>query len=124
MKLYFGVIEASRILGVKPHTLRYWESKVSALRPHRRKSRRFYSIHDLKVALVLKYLIQEMGFSLLGASRKLEKEGVDTLFLQSWEKFTGEMKEDLEEILNEVIELKEILRTPPSRSLLRRKQKK
>ena len=54
----------------------------------------------------------------------MEKEGVDTLFLQSWEKFTGEMKEDLEEILNEVIELKEILRTPPSRSLLRRKQKK
>lgn len=123
MKLYFGVIEAARILGVKPHTLRYWETKVSTLRPQRRKSRRFYSIDDLKAALVLKHLIQGMGFSLQGASKKIEKEGVESLFPSSWEKFSVEIREELEEILKEVVEVKEFLKASPMRPFYPKKKK-
>ena len=40
-KLYFKIGEVSRITGVKPHVLRYWESQGKIIRPNRRRSRPF-----------------------------------------------------------------------------------
>ena len=38
-KRYFTIGEVSELCGVKPHVLRYWESRGKILRPNRRKSR-------------------------------------------------------------------------------------
>ena len=32
-KLYFRIGEVSRLLGVEPHVLRYWETEFAALKP-------------------------------------------------------------------------------------------
>ncbi len=123
MKLFFGVNEAAKIVGVKPHTLRYWESKISALRPQRRKSRRFYSIEDLRVALVVRYLIKEQGYSLIGASRKIEREGVEKLFPRSWESLSLEIKRDLEYMRKEAKRLGELLEKPPHHTVRIKKKR-
>ncbi len=34
-KRYFRIGEASRIIGVEPYVLRYWESEFPQVRPHR-----------------------------------------------------------------------------------------
>ena len=59
-KQYYTIGEVSRITGVRPHTLRYWESRGKMLRPTRRKSRhRLYRPADIQLIFELKRLREE-----------------------------------------------------------------
>jgi len=72
---YFRIGEASRIVGVEPYVLRYWESEFPQLRPGRADSRqRTYQKKDLQILLEIKRLLYEERMTIEGARRRLKKE--------------------------------------------------
>ncbi len=77
-KLYFKIGEVARIVGVKQHVLRYWESEFSTIRPQKSKSnQRLYRRRDVEAVLAIKHLLYDRKFTIEGAKRHLKSEGVD-----------------------------------------------
>ena len=71
-RLYYRIGEVSRITGLKPHVLRYWESEFKAIRPHKGGSlQRLYRRKDLDLILKIKKLLYEEGFTIAGAKKKI-----------------------------------------------------
>jgi DNA-binding transcriptional MerR regulator len=72
-KLYFRIGEVSRLVGVKPYVLRYWESEFSMLGPKKSGTgHRLYRRKDVELALVIKELLYEKRFTIEGARKHLE----------------------------------------------------
>ncbi len=84
-KLYFKIGEVVALTGVKAHVLRYWESEFgSDFRPQKSRGRqRLYRKQDIELALRLKSLLHEQGYTIAGAKKLLrscvtEKTGADS----------------------------------------------
>ena len=72
-KLYFKIGEVSRIVGVKPYVLRYWETEFELLKPGKAPSRhRLYKKRDVELLLEIKRLLYAEGFTIEGARKKLK----------------------------------------------------
>ena len=72
---YFRIGEASRIIGVEPYVLRYWESEFSQVRPRRAdSSQRTYRKEDLEALLEIKRLLYEEKLTIQGAKKRLKKD--------------------------------------------------
>ena len=100
-KRYFRIGEASRIIGVEPYVLRYWESEFPQLRPQRADSKqRTYQKKDLETLLKIKELLYEEKMTIEGAKRRLRQkaDGDVTTY-----------KLPLQRIRTELIEMLEIL---------------
>lgn len=75
-KLYFKIGEVSKLAGVPPHVLRYWESEFSTIRPKRANSKqRLYRRADVELILKLKELLHERRYTIAGARKFLTDEG-------------------------------------------------
>jgi len=75
-KRYFRIGEASRIIGVEPYVLRFWESEFSQLKPQRADSKqRTYQKKDLQTLLEIKRLLYEEKMTIEGAKRRLKQRG-------------------------------------------------
>lgn len=62
--------EVSRLVGVAPHVLRYWESQFPQLAPVKRADgRRYYRPDDVRLAAGLCQVMREEGLSIRGARR-------------------------------------------------------
>ncbi|MEK7228884.1 MAG: MerR family transcriptional regulator [Candidatus Binatota bacterium] len=73
-KLYFKIGEVSRIVGVKPYVLRYWETEFDLLKPGKAPSRhRLYRKKDVELLLEIKRLLYAVGFTIEGARKKLKE---------------------------------------------------
>lgn len=71
-RLYYRIGEVSRITGLKPHVLRYWESEFKVIKPHKEGSlQRLYRRKDLDLILKIKKLLYEEGFTIAGAKKKI-----------------------------------------------------
>ena len=71
-RLYYRIGEVSRLTGLKPHVLRYWESEFRVIRPHKGgSSQRLYRRKDLDLILKIKKLLYEDGFTIAGAKKKI-----------------------------------------------------
>lgn len=71
-RLYYRIGEVSRITGLKPHVLRYWESEFKAIKPHKGESlQRLYRRKDLDLILKIKKLLYEERFTIAGAKKKI-----------------------------------------------------
>ena len=71
-RLYYRIGEVSRITGLKPHVLRYWESEFRVIKPHKEGSfQRLYRRKDLELILKIKKLLYEDGFTIAGAKKKI-----------------------------------------------------
>jgi DNA-binding transcriptional MerR regulator len=71
-RLYYRIGEVSRITGLKPHVLRYWESEFKVIKPHKGGSlQRLYRRKDLGLILKIKKLLYEEGFTIAGAKKKI-----------------------------------------------------
>jgi DNA-binding transcriptional MerR regulator len=69
--------EVSEQLGVPQHVLRFWETRFRELRPLKRGgNRRYYRPEDVALALTLKRLLHEQGYTVKGAQRLLAERGV------------------------------------------------
>ena len=59
-KKFFRIGEVSRIIGVEPYVLRYWESEFPQIRPVRADTnQRTYQKRDLELILEIKRLLYE-----------------------------------------------------------------
>jgi len=71
-KVYFRIGEVSRILGVEPYVIRYWESEFKVVKPVRTSSdQRLYRRRDVEMLLSIKNLLYVEHFTIIGAKRKL-----------------------------------------------------
>jgi len=71
-RLYYRIGEVSRITGLKPHVLRYWESEFKVIKPLKGGSlQRLYRRKDLDLILKIKKLLYEEGFTIAGAKKKI-----------------------------------------------------
>ena len=71
-RLYYRIGEISRMTGLKPHVLRYWESEFRVIKPHKAGSlQRLYRKKDLDLILKIKKLLYEEGFTIAGAKKKI-----------------------------------------------------
>lgn len=62
--------EVSRLVGVAPHVLRYWESQFTQLSPVKRgDGRRYYRPDDVRLVAGLCQVLREEGLSIRGAKR-------------------------------------------------------
>lgn len=98
-RLYYRIGEVSRITGIKPHVLRYWESEFKMIKPHKGSSlQRLYRRKDLELILKIKKLLYEEGFTIAGARKKIrdmEKEEMKKAKLQEAEKPTNGRNHEL-----------------------------
>ena len=73
-KTYFRIGEISKILGVEPYVIRYWETEFRTVRPIRTKSeQRLYRRKDLEALALIKKLLYEDRFTIAGAKKKLQE---------------------------------------------------
>ena len=102
VKLFYKIGEVSRLAGVEPYILRYWESEFPALSPRKNSGgQRVYLQRDLDLVLTIKRMLHEEGYTIAGARKKLAEpapgkadapaRGKDVLG-----KFRDELKEILE----------------------------
>lgn len=71
-KLYFKIGEVSKLVCVEPHVLRYWEGEFNEIQPKRANSnQRLYRREDVQVVLLIKTLLHDRGFTLIGAKKFL-----------------------------------------------------
>jgi DNA-binding transcriptional MerR regulator len=76
-KRYYRIGEVSKITGVKPYVLRYWESEFRWMAPQKSKSKqRLYRRRDIDMILLIKKLLYEQRFTIAGARKKLRDMGV------------------------------------------------
>lgn len=72
-KLYFRIGEVSRLVGVKPFVLRFWETEFPQLAPKKSGSgHRLYRRKDVESVLEIKRLLYEERFTIEGARNYLE----------------------------------------------------
>jgi DNA-binding transcriptional MerR regulator len=75
-KLFFKIGEVCDIVGVQAHVLRYWETEFPMLQPRKNRSgQRSYRRRDVEMALRIKQLLYDEGFTIAGAKRKLTGDG-------------------------------------------------
>lgn len=108
--------EVATELGLPPHVLRFWESKFTQIKPHKRRGgHRYYRPQDVEVLVQIKTLLHEKGFTIKGAqkflsSNKKSGEGKDqaSLFPVKEELSTVSSRK-LNNIFNELCEIKDFL---------------
>lgn len=97
-KRFFRIGEASRIVGVKPYVLRYWETEFPLLRPRRADSRqRTYQREDIETLIKIKKLLYEERLTIEGAKNRLRS--VKQTACTSLADLLKEIKEELRAVL-------------------------
>lgn len=77
---YRNIREASEILGLEAHVLRFWESRIDKLQPMTRGGgRRFYSPADIELIEVIKTLLHGRGITMKAANNLINSHGLDAL---------------------------------------------
>ena len=72
-KLYFRIGEVSRLAGIKPYVLRFWETEFSSLGPKKSgKGHRLYRRKDVELVLEIKRLLYDLRYTIEGARKYLD----------------------------------------------------
>lgn len=92
----------SRITGLSPSLLRFWEKEFPQLSPLKKGGQRLYSPQDIELIFKIKHLVQDKGFTLEGARKELSRSHGDRRSL-------SEVIRGLEEIKVELKKIKETI---------------
>lgn len=76
-KFHFKIGEVSRILGVKPYVLRFWETEFRITPAKNRSQHRVYKRQEVETLLEIKRLLYEERFTIEGARVKLKELSKD-----------------------------------------------
>ena len=75
-KPFFKIGEVARVIGVKPHVLRYWESEFPSLQPKKNPSgQRIYARSDVEAIVEIKNLLYNERYTISGAKKMLAQQG-------------------------------------------------
>ena len=98
-KKYFRIGEISRLIGVEPYVLRYWESEFNQIKPSRADSnQRTYQRKDVELILEIKSLLYDERMTIEGAKKRLKKKKKSEEMND--EEILAEVKRGLQEIIN------------------------
>ena len=76
-KLYYKVGEVCKIAGIQSYVLKYWETEFPQLTSDKQEGgQKVYARAELDTVLRIKKLLYEDGFTISGAKKQLEKEGL------------------------------------------------
>ena len=90
----YSIGEVSRLLGIKPHILRYWEREIPVIAPRKNHSgRRTYTQADIQKLFRIRHLIQQKKYTVEGARRQIWKEMSDSD--ASWKTSIAEIRTSL-----------------------------
>ena len=71
-KPFLKIGEVAKLLGVKPHVLRYWESEFPSLKPRKNPSgQRIYAKADIEAIVEIKNLLYNQRYTISGAKKML-----------------------------------------------------
>lgn len=74
-KLYFRIGEVAKLCEVAPYVLRFWESEFTQLKPNKGGTgQRLYRRRDVEMALRVKMLLHDEGYTIAGARQYLKGE--------------------------------------------------
>jgi DNA-binding transcriptional MerR regulator len=105
-KLYFRIGEVSRITGLEPYILRYWETEFESIKPLRSNKQRLYRRQDVELILKIKSMLREEGHTIAGAKKKIKGKSAQQLSLGFSEQAYRQL---LREIRHELLELRKLL---------------
>ena len=106
-KFYFKIGEVSRILGVKPYVLRFWESEFGISPTKNKSQHRVYKRQEVEVLMEVKRLLYEERFTIEGAREKLKTPKSRQLSLKLSD---DPFKEELLKIKEDIIDILEMLK--------------
>ena len=73
-KKYFKIGEVSKMLGVNPSTLRFWEKNFPQLKPMKnKKGDRIYHLKDIEILKEIQYLTHSKGVRLSHATKEVKR---------------------------------------------------
>jgi DNA-binding transcriptional MerR regulator len=98
-KKYFRIGEISRLIGVEPYVLRYWESEFPQIKPSRADSnQRTYQRKDVELILEIKSLLYDERMTIEGAKLRLKQKKKNEMMNE--EDILSEVKRGLQEIIS------------------------
>lgn len=109
-KFYFKIGEVSRILGVKPYVLRFWETEFR-ISPSKNKSQhRVYKRQEVETLLEIKRLLYEERFTIDGAREKLKQLGKSRRQQLKLELSENPFKAELRKLKKDIAKIHSILK--------------
>jgi DNA-binding transcriptional MerR regulator len=104
-RMFYKIRDVAKILDVKTHVLRYWETEFPTLNPQKNKNgQRVYTKKDVEMAMEIKRLLHVEKYSIAGAKRLLLKK-------KKGGKETGPALDALRSAREELVGLLETLQT-------------
>lgn len=110
-KRLYRIGEVSRLTGVNPHVLRYWERELPQLAPNRTLSKqRYYRPDDIERIRLIKRLLADERYTLDGVRRILAaREAPRVAEKDGWEGEAASPGLLLQEIIRVLREIRSIL---------------
>ncbi len=97
VKLFYRISEVSRMTGVKPYVLRYWESEFPSLSPRKNRGGwRLYQKKDIEIILNIKDMLYKERYTIAGVKRRLSDNRPDN----EDSGLVKRLKRELKDILN------------------------
>lgn len=117
------ISEVAEELDLPQHVLRFWETKFPSVHPLKRGGgRRYYRPEDITLLRRIRNLLHKDGYTIKGVQKLLKKKGRSTPMdsgdsstaslspgANSKAESVSDKKEELQELLAELLEIKEIL---------------
>jgi DNA-binding transcriptional MerR regulator len=74
-KQIFKIGEVCEMMQVEPYVLRYWETEFDDLKPEKNPmGQRIYTPRDIEIVYLIKKLLYEDGYTIVGARKQLKRE--------------------------------------------------
>ena len=81
---YRTISEVAETLDVKPHVLRFWESKFDQIQPMKRANgRRYYRPEDVALIAGIQHLLHHQGMTIKGVQKFIKDDGVAAVRAQA-----------------------------------------
>ena len=104
------ISEASEILQVPSHVLRFWEKKFESLSPLKRGGgRRYYRVRDISLLLGIKHFLYDKRYSIKRTQEILKKNEKKVLFEIGQKKYLDKSRIINDSVLNELKNLRKKL---------------
>lgn len=106
-KLYYSISEVSKITGLEPYVLRYWEKEFDVLKPKKnRGGNRTYTQKDIDIINRINYLRKKEKLTIEGARTKLKmKKMTETkasaVSSARTKTLIGQIRKDIEDLLKD-----------------------
>ena len=112
-KPFLKIGEVAKLLGVKPHVLRYWESEFPSLKPKKNPSgQRIYAKADIEAIVEIKNLLYTQRYTISGAKKMLarQEEGEHVVTQDLTEK---DVAQEVRHLKKEIYEILTLLQRVP-----------